>query len=99
MVEVVNVVASDSPGVELDLEAIATDLDDIVDYDPGKYPGVDFRFEDFSPLITLNRTDKYIMIGASSEEEAHTVGKGFLNILTRLREPLHVSRVRRSCYQ
>ena len=39
MVQVVNVVASGALGVEFDLEAVARELDDIVDYDPEKYPG------------------------------------------------------------
>ena len=82
MVEVVNVVASGSLGVELDLEAIAGDLDDIVDYDPDKYPGAYFRFGDSAPLITLYRTGKYIVTGANSEKEAHTIRGEFLNILT-----------------
>lgn len=82
MVDVVNVVASGSLGVELDLEAIAGDLDEIVDYDPDKYPGAYFRFGDSAPLITLYRTGKYIVTGASSEEEAHTIRGEFLNILT-----------------
>lgn len=82
MVEVVNVVASGSLGVELDLEAIAGDLDDIVDYDPDKYPGAYFRFRDSAPLITLYRTGKYIVTGASSGDEARTVQEEFLNSLT-----------------
>lgn len=81
MVEVVNVVASGSLGVELDLEAIADDLD-IVDYDPDKYPGAYFRFGDSAPLITLYRTGKYIITGASSEEEAYTTREEFLNTLS-----------------
>jgi len=56
MVEVVNVVASGSLGIELDLEAIANELDSIVGYDPDKYPGAYFRFGDSDPLITLYRT-------------------------------------------
>jgi transcription initiation factor TFIID TATA-box-binding protein len=81
MVEVVNVVASGSLGVELDLEAIADDLD-IVDYDPDKYPGAYFRFGDSAPLITLYRTGKYIITGAGSEEEAYTTREEFLNTLS-----------------
>jgi len=38
-------------GVELDLEAIAGDLDDIVDYDSDKYPGAYFRFGDSAPSL------------------------------------------------
>jgi len=82
MVEVVNVVASGSLGVELDLEAIAGDLDDIVDYDSDKYPGAYFRFGGFRTPLPLYRTGKYIVTGASSEEEAHTARGEFLNILT-----------------
>jgi transcription initiation factor TFIID TATA-box-binding protein len=82
MVEVVNVVASGSLDVELDLEAVAGDLDEIVDYDPDKYPGAYFRFGESAPLITLYRTGRYIVTGASSEEEAHTTRENFLNILT-----------------
>ncbi len=83
MVEVVNVVASGSLGIELDLDAIADNFEDIVDYDPDKYPGAYFRFGDPSPLITLYRTGKYIITGASSEEEAHAFREEFLNILSR----------------
>jgi transcription initiation factor TFIID TATA-box-binding protein len=82
MVEVVNVVASGSLGLELELEAVADDLDDIVDYDPKKYPGAYFRFGNSSPLVTLYRTGKYIITGASSEKEAYTIREEFLNILS-----------------
>ena len=81
MVEVVNLVGSGSLGVELDLEAIAGDLDAMVDYDPDKYPGAYFRFEDSAPLITLYRTGKYIITGASSEEEVHVLREKFLSML------------------
>jgi transcription initiation factor TFIID TATA-box-binding protein len=37
MVQVVNVVASGALDVELDLETVARELDDVVDYDPEKY--------------------------------------------------------------
>lgn len=82
MVTVVNVVASGSLGLELDLEALDKELADIVDYDPNKYPGAYLRFEDSAPLITLYRTGKYIITGASSEEEVHTMREEFLNILS-----------------
>lgn len=85
MVEVVNIVASGSLGVELDLEVIAGELDDIVDYDPDKYPGAYFRFDDSSPLVTLYRTGKYIITGAHSKEQAHNIRSEFLNTLTARR--------------
>ena len=77
-----NVVASGSLGIELDLEAIAGDLDNIVDYDPDKYPGAYFRFGDTDPLVTLYRTGKYIITGANSKEETYSIRGEFLSILS-----------------
>jgi transcription initiation factor TFIID TATA-box-binding protein len=82
MVEVVNVVASGSLGVELDLEAVASDFDSIVEYNPDKYPGAYFRFGASDPLITLYRTGKYIITGASSKEEVHYIREEFLSSLS-----------------
>ena len=94
MVEVVNVVASGSLGIELDLEAIAGELDSIVDYDPDKYPGAYFRFGDSDPLITLYRTGKYIITGASSKEESARSWirtPGIMYVLAIVRTAVHTS--------
>jgi transcription initiation factor TFIID TATA-box-binding protein len=77
-IEVVNVVASGSLGLELDLTKISEDLKDIVEYDPSKYPGAYFRFEESTPLITLYRNGKYIISGASSEEGVYSTRDRFL---------------------
>ncbi|MCU4927096.1 TATA-box-binding protein [Halobacteria archaeon AArc-dxtr1] len=81
MVQIVNVVASGSLNVELDLKAIATELDDVVDYDPDKYPGAYFRLDDVTSLITLYRTGKYIITGADSEDDASVIRARFLELL------------------
>ena len=81
MVEIVNVVASGSLGVELDLNAIAQELPQMIDYDPDKYPGAYFRFDESRPLITPYRTGKYIITGAGSKEEADTTRSEFLQLL------------------
>ena len=39
------------------------------------------RFEEDAPLITVYRTGKYIVTGADSEEEAHTMRERFLDLL------------------
>lgn len=83
MVQVVNVVASGALDVELDLETVARELDDVVDYDPEKYPGAYVRFGDDEPLITLYRTGKYIITGASSETESERLREEFLGLLDR----------------
>lgn len=81
MVEVVNVVASGSLGLEFDLEAITAELGDLAEYDPGKYPGSYIRLGESSPLITLYRTGKYIITGAASKQEASSTRDTFLNLL------------------
>jgi len=81
MIEIVNVVASGSLDVEFDLELVATDINSIAEYDPGKYPGMYLRFGEDAPLITLYRTGKYIVTGADSEKEAQAIRKRFLNLL------------------
>lgn len=83
MVKIVNVVASGSLKIELDLEAVATEFVDIVDYDPNKYPGAYFRFSDAAPLITLYRTGKYIITGADSEDDASATRMRFLELLAK----------------
>jgi len=42
-----------------------------------------FRFDEVEPLITLYRTGKYIVTGASTKKQAHETRKKFLDILTR----------------
>ncbi len=79
--EIVNVVGSGSLDFELDLEKVAADLGAVAEYYPDKYPGMYIRFGDDSPLITLYRTGKYIVTGADSEEESHSIRERFLNLL------------------
>jgi transcription initiation factor TFIID TATA-box-binding protein len=82
MAEIVNVVASGSLGIELDLETIACKLDNIADFNPEKYPGAYFRLRDSAPLVTLYRTGKYIITGAGSEEKVRKIRDEFLTLLS-----------------
>ena len=81
MICVVNVVASGSLDIELDLEQVAKDLRSKAEYDPDKYPGMYLRFEEDAPLVTVYRTGKYIVTGADSEDEAHAMRERFLDLL------------------
>lgn len=81
MVKIVNIVASGSLGIELDLEKVKRDIGPIGEYDPNKYPGMYFRLEVDAPLITLYRTGKYIVTGADSKEEAYSIRNRFLILL------------------
>ena len=82
MVQIVNIVASGALDIELDLEAVEDELSDVANYDPEKYPGAYIRFNDAEPLITLYRTGKYIVTGASSETEAQALRDRFLTLLS-----------------
>ena len=85
MVEIVNVVASGSLGVELDLDLVATDIGQpLAEYNPDKYPGMYVRFEDASPLITVYRTGKYIITGANSEVQSDALRRKFLSLLAEM---------------
>jgi transcription initiation factor TFIID TATA-box-binding protein len=85
MVEIVNIVSSGALGVELNLEKLATDIGGpAARYDPGKYPGLYLRFENNAPLITVYRTGKYIITGADSEEESHSLRERFLALLSNM---------------
>ena len=81
MVEIVNVVGSGSLDAEFDLESVAGDIGSIAEYDPDKYPGMYLRLEEEAPLITVYRTGKYIVTGATSEDAAHAMRDRFLNLL------------------
>lgn len=80
-VEIVNVVGSGSLGAELDLKQVTRDIGSVGEYDPEKYPGMYIRFDEEAPLITLYRTGKYIITGASSEEGSRSIRTRFLDLL------------------
>jgi transcription initiation factor TFIID TATA-box-binding protein len=82
MVEIVNVVASGSLGVEFDLEKVATDMGSVAEYNPKKYPAIYIRFKDDTPLVTLYRTGKYIITGSESKQQSLNLREEFLNFLS-----------------
>ena len=85
MVTIVNVVASGSLPLELDLNRLAIDIgEQLTEYDPEKYPGMYLRFDEDAPLITVYRTGKYIITGAESEEESKTLRGEFLALLSEM---------------
>lgn len=80
--KIVNVVGSGSLHGEFDLGIVSDDFGDIAEYDPEQYPGMYLRLDDDSPLITLYRTGKYIVTGASSAEDAYSMRGRFLSELS-----------------
>jgi len=85
MLEIVNVVGSGSIGEEVNLEVLASSVEDsIVKYDPEKYPGLYLRFDEDGPLTTLYRTGKFIITGGSSVDSLEERRDKFLNFLDDL---------------
>ena len=68
----VNVVASASVGVELDLREISDKLDEIT-YDPEKFPGAICRVKTPKAAILFFHSGKLVCTGARSVEDVHTV--------------------------
>lgn len=69
--EIQNVVASTGIGQKLDLQAVASDLDE-VDYDPEQFSGLVHRPDDPARATTLIfRSGKIVCTGATSIENVH----------------------------
>jgi len=85
MVEIANAVGSGDLGVELDVSEVAADLPvPHTEYDPDNYHGLYVRFVEEGPLITLYRSGKYIITGASSLEELDETNDAFLQAISEL---------------
>jgi len=85
VVTIVNIVASGSLPLELDLERLSFDIgESLAKYDPEKHPGMYLRFDEDAPLITVYRTGKYIITGAESEEESEAFRDEFLALLSEM---------------
>jgi transcription initiation factor TFIID TATA-box-binding protein len=67
-VEVVNVVGSGSLGIEIDIGMLSADIP-AAEYNPDNYHGMYLRLAEDAPLVTIYRSGKYIITGASSKEE------------------------------
>ena len=82
MAEIVNVVGSGFLRREFDLSAVAEELGSVAEFDPEKYPAIYIRFFDNAPLITVYRTGKFIITGASSIGELREMKDKLLNCLS-----------------
>ena len=71
-ITVVNIVASASAGVELELRELSDRLDEI-NYDPEKFPGAICRVKTPKAAILFFHSGKLVCTGARSLEDVHTV--------------------------
>lgn len=85
MVTIANVVGSGDVGIELDIETLEPDIKaPYTEYNPENYHGLYVRPVEDGPLITVYRSGKYIVSGASSVDELEDTNKKFLQTLAYL---------------
>jgi len=71
--EVVNIVGSGELQIELKLNTLTEELGEKARYEPELYPAMYLQVEgEDGPLTTVYRTGKFIIVGASSEEELYS---------------------------
>ncbi len=71
-IEITNIVASASLGLELDLYKIAYKIKD-VEYEPEQFPGAILKFKDPKASLLLFKNGKVICAGAKNEKEIKLV--------------------------
>ncbi|XVH33752.1 TATA-box-binding protein (plasmid) [Haloferacaceae archaeon DSL9] len=83
-VEVVNIAALGTLGIEVDIEQIVEDAGlPVANFDP-KYNAAFFRFEEDEELIILYTSGKYILRGGDEFERMHQVNAEFLDFIANL---------------
>lgn len=79
-VDVVNVVGAGKLGLEVELRALADDLDVEAEYDPKAHTGMHIRLNN-GALITLYRTGSYHIVGVDSEQALFDARDEFLEVV------------------
>lgn len=84
-IRIVNVVGTGDLQRELDVEQVGEDMAvPYREYDPSNYHGLYLRVVEDRPLITVYRSGKYIVTGASSIEGLHETSEEFLTRIGEL---------------
>ncbi|WP_136602646.1 TATA-box-binding protein [Salinigranum halophilum] len=81
-ISTVNIVGAGLLDQEFDLNYLATSLPGDVRYEPEMHPGLYLRVETHGPLAIIYRTGKFIITGATSEEEVHSTKDSTINIIS-----------------
>lgn len=69
---------------EFDLEALASDLPDTIEFRPEGQPGLRYRSDSISGVITVFRTGGFTIIGVKSESDAFDVLEEFRSQISAL---------------
>jgi len=82
-VKIVNIVGSEQLETEFDLFSITEALGEQAQYEPEIYPGMYLRVRgEDEPLATVYRTGKFIVVGAESVDELHSVKEEAIKTLS-----------------
>ncbi|MFA5049643.1 MAG: TATA-box-binding protein [Candidatus Micrarchaeia archaeon] len=84
-IEITNIVASAELNMNLDLYAVASELDN-VEYEPEQFPGAILKFKDPKASLLLFKNGKIICAGAKTEEEIEKTINKARKVLKNLKE-------------
>ena len=79
--EIVNIVGTADAGGEVDLEAAADILDNVM-YEPEQFPGLIYRMEEPKVVVLVFRSGKMVLTGGRREDQVHEATEKIVSILT-----------------
>ena len=82
-IQIQNIVASASLGVEVDLEKAALTLSNVM-YEPEQFPGLIHRMDDPKVVLLIFSSGKMVITGAKDEEEVNNAVNRIFNKLKEL---------------
>lgn len=87
-IDVVNVVSRRKLGCEIELDALAVDLDGS-EYNPSSFPGIVYRNLDPKATILIFRSGELVCTGANSVEDSKTVVQHVVEKLDEIGVPVN----------
>lgn len=78
--EIVNMVGTADAGGEVDLEAAANVLDNVM-YEPEQFPGLIYRMEEPKVVVLVFRSGKMVLTGGRREDQVHEAAEKIVSIL------------------
>ena len=79
-IEIVNIVGTADVGGDVDLEAAADVLNNVM-YEPEQFPGLIYRMEEPKVVILIFRSGKMVLTGAKREKQIHEAAEKISSII------------------
>jgi len=79
-IEIVNIVGTADVGGDVDLEAAADVLNNVM-YEPEQFPGLIYRMEEPKVVILIFGSGKMVLTGAKREKQIHEVAEKISSII------------------